>query len=237
MRPYVICHMGISVDGRIIPRRWSPMPEDGIAALTADYEAIHEQLGGEAWLVGRKTLAEFARGTPRPGLPTAGIDRGNHFATRGARGYAIGIDASGKSHYQQDTANGNHIVAVLSQTVGDAYLAELRASGISYIFAGDTAIDLKLALDILARELSIETLLLEGGGSINGAFLKAGLIDELSLMIAPAVDGLMGTAALFDFPGAPDERPENLVLTLKSVEQRQHGFVWLRYGFSYPEPS
>ena len=32
-----------------------------------------------------------------------------------------------------------------------------------------------------------------------------------------------------DFPGKPDDPPENVTLTLQSVEQRQHGVVWLRY--------
>lgn len=229
MRPHVICHMGSSVDGRIIPSRWARPVED----LTRDYERIHDELAGEAWLVGRTTMQEFAQGEPRPGLPTAGIDRNNHFATRSAGGYAIGIDAKGKLHYHQDTANGNHIVTVLSRSVGDEYLAELRASGVSYIFAGETTVNLEEALETLAGELAIETLLLEGGGAINGAFLKARLIDELSLLVVPAVDGLRGSPAVFDFNGERGDPPEAVTLTLRSAEERAGGVVWLRYALTY----
>jgi 5-amino-6-(5-phosphoribosylamino)uracil reductase len=224
--------MGISVDGRILPRRWK-LAEGDISAMTNDYEALHEELAGDAWLIGRVTMAEFARGEPKTGLSTAGIDRSNHIVTRTAKGYAIGIDSRGKMHFHTDTANGNHLVTVLSELVSDEYLAELRASGISYVFAGKTEVDLPLALETLARELPIKRLLLEGGGLINGAFLKAGLIDELSLLVAPAVDGLEGSRALFDFPGDPDDPPVDVTLKLQSVERREGDYVWLRYTLKF----
>jgi riboflavin biosynthesis pyrimidine reductase len=59
----------------------------------------------------------------------------------------------------------------------------------NYIFAGDRELDLRLGLEILNRELGIKRILLEGGGVTNGAFLRAGLVDEVSLAICPAIDG------------------------------------------------
>jgi riboflavin biosynthesis pyrimidine reductase len=84
---------------------------------------------------------------------------------------------------------GDPIVAVLTEQVSDAHLAGLRRDGFSYIFAGERELDLALALDILNSELGIERLLLEGGGKSNGSFLRAGLIDEISLAVCAAVDG------------------------------------------------
>jgi riboflavin biosynthesis pyrimidine reductase len=55
-----------------------------------------------------------------------------------------------------------------------------------------------LALEILNRELGLERLLLEGGGGSNGAFRRAGLIDEISLTICLAVDGAKGAPSIFD---------------------------------------
>jgi riboflavin biosynthesis pyrimidine reductase len=83
---------------------------------------------------------------------------------------------------------------VLTERVSDAHLAGLRQDGVSYIFAGEQELDPGLALEILNRELGLERLLLEGGGGSNGAFLRAGLIDEISLPICPAVDGAKGRA-------------------------------------------
>ena len=87
---------------------------------------------------------------------------------------------------------------MLTEQVSDAHLAGLRQDGVSYIFAGERELDLGLALEILNRELGIERLLLEGGGGSNGAFLRAGLIDEISLAICPAVDGAKGAPSIFD---------------------------------------
>ena len=87
---------------------------------------------------------------------------------------------------------------VLTEQVSDAHLAGLRAEPVSYIFAGKHEIDLGLALEILNRELGIKRLLLEGGGGSNGAFLRAGLVDEISLAICPAVDGAKGAPSVFE---------------------------------------
>jgi riboflavin biosynthesis pyrimidine reductase len=59
-------------------------------------------------------------------------------------------------------------------------------------------VDLTNALEKIATRFGVRTLMLEGGGPINGAMLHAGLIDEVSVLLAPVVDGRMGTAALFD---------------------------------------
>jgi riboflavin biosynthesis pyrimidine reductase len=85
---------------------------------------------------------------------------------------------------------------VLTEQVSDAHLAGLRQDQVSYIFGGERELDLGLALEILNRELGIERLLLEGGGGSNGTFLRAGLIDEISLAICPAVDDLPSSTGI-----------------------------------------
>ena len=87
---------------------------------------------------------------------------------------------------------------MLTERVFDSHLAGLRRDSVSYIFAGERELDLGLALEILNRELGIERLLLEGGGGSNGSFLRAGLIDEISIAICPAVDGAKGAPSIFD---------------------------------------
>ena len=57
MKPYVICHMNASVDGRILGSRWRPA-ENRMAGL---FDRLHEQLGGGSWLLGRVTGSEYAR--------------------------------------------------------------------------------------------------------------------------------------------------------------------------------
>src|SRR5260370_128848 len=105
--------------------------------------------------------------------------------------------------------------------------AENRIAG---IFAGEEELDLGLALEILNRELGLERLLLEGGGGSNGAFLRAGLIDEISLAICPAVDGAKGAPSIFDSSDkeAGVAAPIRSMI-LASTELLEDGLVWLRY--------
>src|SRR5271166_1629596 len=50
----------------------------------------------------------------------------------------------------------------------------------------------------LGEHFGIRTLLLEGGGHINGAFLQADLVDEVSLLVVPGIDGRHDIPAVFD---------------------------------------
>ena len=120
---------------------------------------------------------------------------------------AVAIDPSGKLHYGQDHAAGDHVIAVVGEQVPDGYLRELREDGVSYLFAGPDGRDLARALATLSRDFGLETLLLEGGGRINGAFLNAGLIDEVSVLVYPGIDGLAGVSSIFEYPGASGDRP------------------------------
>ena len=58
---------------------------------------------------------------------------------------------------------------------------------IPYIFAGETEIDIKVALGKLKTLIGINSILLEGGSIVNGYFQRAGVIDELSLVVAPII--------------------------------------------------
>ncbi|MCG8507747.1 MAG: bifunctional diaminohydroxyphosphoribosylaminopyrimidine deaminase/5-amino-6-(5-phosphoribosylamino)uracil reductase RibD [Rhodospirillales bacterium] len=59
-------------------------------------------------------------------------------------------------------------------------------------------LDIGSALNLLAKR-GITRLLIEGGGHISAAFMRAGMIDRLSWFRAPGVIGGDGTAAIADF--------------------------------------
>jgi hypothetical protein len=90
MRPYVIWLVAASVDGRIIPSRWRPKGGTGSA-----FEQVHDKLASDAWLVGRVTGQEFAKGKPYA-ASTQTFPRQNWFARRDAKSYGIVLDADGK---------------------------------------------------------------------------------------------------------------------------------------------
>ena len=226
MKPYVICHMNTSVDGRIWHSRWRPA-ENRMAGL---FERIHEQLGNGSWLIGRVTGSEYSKAKAYPEKTDRSFPREHWFARRDAPAYGVALDAQGKIAWGRADIGGDPVVAVLTEQVSDAHLAGLRQDGVSYIFAGEREPDLALALEILNRELGIERLLIEGGGVSNGSFLRAGLIDEISLTICPTIDGARGGPHVFD-SNEPLTGPSAPVaaMTLESCEVLEGGAVWLRY--------
>src|SRR3954469_18361178 len=225
MKPYVICLMHSSLDGRTHPSRWRPK-----GAGTDWFEIIHDELGGDAWVIGRVTGSEFAKGKLYPTTTSETFPRKNWFARRDAKTYGVVLDAHGKIGWGRSEIGGDPIVVVLSENVSDAHLAGLRSEGVSYIFAGKSDIDLTLTLDILNRELGVKRILLEGGGGANGAFLRAGLVDELHLILCPAVDGAKGAPSVFDSAEADaEERAAIAAMSLESSQTLEGGVMLLRY--------
>ena len=228
MKPRVICHMVSSLDGRTRRSRWRPEGSDGDL-----FEKLHDKIGCDAWLVGRVTGYEFSRRKDEryPSYSGPPIPRTHHIARRGASAYGVVLDTHGTLCWGRADIGGDPIVVVLSEHVSDAHLAGLQGEGHSYIFAGNDALDLALCVEILNRELGIKRLLIEGGGTANGAFLRAGLLDEISVAIQPTVDGGKGVSATFDaradepFMAAPLTS-----MTLQSCEVLDGGAVWLRYA-------
>ena len=144
--------------------------------------------------------------------------------------FAFAIDSRGRLAWETNDIDGDHVVALLSERVSDEYLAFLREGGVSYLLAGARDVDLALALGKIGARFGVRTLMLEGGGRINGAFLRAGLIDEVSLLVVPVADGRIGTPALFD---AEDDAPPRR-LVLDAVERRDDDVLWLRYRVEGP---
>jgi len=232
MKPHVICLMATSVDGRTLHSRWRPE-----AAAGNLFESVHDKLAGDAWLIGRVTGQEFAKGKPYATSVEETFPREPWFVRRDAKAYGVVLDGHGKIAWGRSDIGGDPIVVVLCEAVSDAHLAGLRSEGVSYIFAGRSELDLALVLEILNRELGVKRLLLEGGGGVNGAFLRAGLIDELNLILCPAVDGAKGAPSLFDSADSEaDERAPVTAMALENSEPLEGGALLLRYRLQNANP-
>jgi riboflavin biosynthesis pyrimidine reductase len=88
-------------------------------------------------------------------------------------------------------------------------------------------VDLGGALRLLAQRHRVRGVRVDAGGGLSAALLRAGLTDQLSIVIAPylAASAITGPARLLTGPGCRDA----VALDLTAVERLRQGHVWLRY--------
>lgn len=233
MNPKIICHIMSSVDGRLLTERWTePFNGKSKGELMGVYAAIGRKLNADAWMFGKNTLQEgyfpkkFHTSDKTPlahPIP--------YLAHKTSSRLFVVIDPDADILYESSAVRGDRIVTVLPETAPAAYLEYLQQRDISYLFAGVKGDELNAAMKALAETFGVETLSLQGGGIIDGAFLQAGLIDELSLVVYPGIDGSASSPSIFEYIGREQAPARRLSLELLSAETVQDGVVWLRYKF------
>lgn len=232
-RPYIICHMIMSIDGKVTGD-FLFRPE--CVGATETYYRLNRELKADGFVCCRITMESSFTGGWYPDLcrykPVHhGMDKKCDCIADDLSGfYAIAFDTHGKLGWRSNKIidpdgdpgyDGAQIIEVLSEDVDERYLGYLESLGISYIFAGESSIDVELALVKLKNIIGCNTLLLEGGSIINGAFERAGAVDELSLVVAPVVAGgdskpLFADADIANFELVKAENENgNLVLNYK----------------------
>lgn len=226
MRPYVICHMCTTIDGKILGNRWGTLPGGKDSATL--FETTAASFGIGAWLVGTTTMDEFDGRKVKLPRAQPPVIRRDHVADPKAKRLAIGADAKGVLRFQDGEVAGDHVVLLVTDRVSDDYLAHLQAAGVSYLFCGRKEIDLHVALRKLGSAFHLRKLMLQGGGKFNGSMLRAGLVDEISHVVVPVVDGGVGISSFFDIPGKP---PPKAAGTLRFLSRKQlaGSVTWLRY--------
>lgn len=225
-KPYVICHMVTSIDGKVTGN-FLCTPE--CEPATNLYYQINRDYQANAFACGRVTMEGSFTGGWYPDLsqyiPTYSpmdylVDDMSGF-------YAVAFDPHGRLGWQSNKImdddpgyGGAQIIEVLTHQVDTRYLHYLQAMEIPYIFAGEAEINIEEALSKLKSYFGINTLLLEGGSILNGAFQRAGVIDELSLVVAPIL------AAPEDKPLFMNGNMENYAL---NNVQHRNSALWLKY--------
>lgn len=210
-KPYVICHMMTAVDGRIDCAMTEQLP--GVQ----EYYSTLDSLAAPSRVSGRVT-AQLEMASPGIFEPQdAALGHESFSRNADADGYEIVIDTRGTLLWDELDA---------SERVSRDYLAYLGGLHISWIACGKERVDLARACEILASGFGVERMAVVGGGHINAAFLAAGLLDEVSVLIGAGIDGRGGMAAMFD--GLPMSQSLTQ-LHLESVKPFESGAVWLRY--------
>lgn len=221
-----------SVDGRLLPGRWTA-PFDGTnpSELFKEYAAIGKSLDTDAWMFGKATTREaFPYKFMPKGEPvneSGKVFVGNRTSSR----LFITIDPDADIFFASDRLRGDNILTILGKNATTDYLAALEEKGVSYLVVDDVH-NLRNVFTLVKHYFNVNAISLQGGGIIDGAMLAQGLINELSLVIYPGIDGLTTAPSIFEYLGHSEEHPaEGQALELLSMEQKPHGIVWLLYKF------
>ncbi|QHA90914.1 RibD family protein [Bacillus sp. N1-1] len=215
-RPEVVINVFASMDGRMTTApghnvmEWTSYGVDGKANDEAHklYDELNcDALVSESLIVWSSDWVELENPITTP---------------QKSKAYIV-FDGRGR----MDWAQTDGLIVVTRENVSQAYIEQLEMKGITYIKAGDgEKIDIELALEQL-YELGFRRLGISGGGTINGAFLRAGVVDEISVVLAPLAIGGRTTPTIFD--------GENLdsiqqAVPLELIEAKTIGdAVWLYY--------
>lgn len=218
----VVVNAAVSVDGKLSSRERTQLTFSG----EADFDRV-DQLRAEsdAVMVGVGTVL-----ADDPSLTVKSPDRRAERETRGESPNPARVVADSRIRTPPDAAvlddEAPSYLLVSEAAPGD-FVDQMGEAGATVIAAGADRVDLRVALDHLAGE-GIDQLMVEGGGEIIFSLFSAGLVDELSVYVAPSIVGGRDAPTLADGEGFTSDFPD---LDLESVERLDDGVV-LEYSCS-----
>lgn len=230
-KTFVVCHMFVSMDGKI---DGAFMGHPAAVPARDEYGNLRGFYRCDATLYGAVTMeGGFADGW-EPHVPYSPVHypKEDWLAPSEVKNYIISVDPKGElawssAYIEKKGRPKAHAVEVLTGQVSEDYLSYLRGFGVSYLFAGEKQLDCALLLYKLKTKLGIERLMLAGGGYANGSFLAEGLIDEVSLVIAPVADGNTRSVSSFERFDFLSQTPA--AFSLLDVKKLSGDGLWLRY--------
>jgi 2,5-diamino-6-(ribosylamino)-4(3H)-pyrimidinone 5'-phosphate reductase len=248
-RPHVTVHTVASADGRLSlgPNRtgFEDVADTRWQAIWASEEALEESIQRleslhrpQAFLEGSGSFVK--EGEELQPLPPSEYDPEELYQDYlpdtvvhrpGQRGWFAAVDGRGRLRSGMKEFpgwEGWHTLHLVSRSSPPEYLAHLRRLEIPYLMAGQKQVDLTEIMQKLWTLLGVERVVSTAGSRLNGALLRAGLVDEVSLVLLPALIGGTETPFLFASPDlGPDEAPCRLKLI--DVQSQAQGRVCLHY--------
>lgn len=240
-RPYVIYHMLTTIDNKVtgyfMRKRETMVLKDYYYQMHRIFEAdafLFEETASKIHLIsGQDDSIPVYFGPP--------ISREDYVLLNHLSPWAVIIDPHGTLPWDSDVIhcniscyNGAQLLVVLTESVSDSYLAYLRERNISYVFCGKNQLDQTMMLTKMRSQLGIRTLLLEGSISLSRQLVERDLVDELSLIVAPCIEGPEGLSAF----NVNESGTANIRHYLRESTSTLSGHgLWMRYRHrSCPTP-
>jgi len=218
MKPHVIIYNAVSVDGQI----------DGFQPDIGLFYSLAARWHEDATMAGCDTLLRAPDDIPEETaaeLPVPAPDAEDD------RPLLVVPDSRGRVrtwHYWRTQPYWRDCIVLCSDRTPRDYLQYLDDRAIKHIIIGDEQVDFSRALEVLHTEYGVRVVRVDSGGTLNGVLLRAGLVDEVHLLLHPALVGGMRAQHFFR---APDLHAPDTVITLrlKGIEQQQDDIVLLSY--------
>lgn len=223
-RPFVFVNVAATADGKI-----DTFERRGAAISSKQDKARVDELraGADAILVGGRTLlGELPKLTVRSeALREARVLRGLE-----PNPMKVGVVTRADIPLESDfiQAGPARVVIFTTHQTSNSQLETLRNAGAEVFAADALRVDLSSMLATL-KELGVQRLMVEGGGTIIFEMMRQGLVDELSMYIAPMIFGGASAPTLAAGPGLA--RNDAIPMRLKDVERHEDGGIILRYLF------
>ena len=219
MLPRVVLHNAVSVDGRM---DWLA-PDLGLFyELVSVWEEDATLVGSETILSAEEELAQSSQEVPEAAKRDASDSR-PLLVIPDSRGCVRSWHLLRRQPYWREA------VALCTRSTPGGYISYLAEVEVEHIVAGDDRVDLRTALEELSRRYGVKVVRVDSGGTLNGALLRAGLVDEVSLVIGPSLVGGITPRSMFR---GPDLESAEGVIGLKLIhcETLRDDTVWLRYS-------
>ncbi len=209
--PFVFVNMAMSADGktatanRAVSSLGSPRDHGHLLDLRAEADAV---------MAGARTV-DLNPVNLGPGPLRCRRDR----LRRGLAEYNLRIIVSRSASVDPGAEVFRHrfspIIILTTRAASRRRVSALEPLADEIRFCGEREIDWRGTLAWLRRKWGVRRLLCEGGGELNDALFRAGLVDELHVTICPLIVGGRAAPTICDGLGAPSLELAT-AMTLKS---------------------
>lgn len=218
MRPYVMLANIISLDGCTT----------GFPANIGLYYGLVGQLGYDGHLFGSNTLITSGAPADPPDVPPAPPVQPTAGDTRPL---GIAVDSRGRVRIwgaMRSEGYWRSFVSLCSKQTPADHRAYLQSQSVEAVEVGEERVDLPAALELLGERYGVRRILVDSGGILNSVLLRAGLVDEVHLLMSPHLVGNESAGAFYrSLPGFPPA--ETIPLRFDGLSQEAEDIVWLRY--------
>ena len=221
-RPYTFINVAATADGKI-----DTFERKGSAISSAQDKARVDELraNADAVLVGGKTLLEEQ---PKLTVKSEALREGRIKRGAAPNPIKVGVVTVADIPLESDFIKAGPARAVIFTTsqTSISHIEALRAHGVEVFVHESPRVNLKQMMNTLS-EIGVNRLMVEGGGTINFELMKLGLVDELTIYIAPLIFG--GNQSPTLATGNGFTRNEAIALKLEKVETHEDGGILLIY--------